>query len=58
MSGKVGEGDVIVEVSQPCAKCGKAAHIVMKDGRPLCASCYREERTPPPPAPPPPQPAA
>ena len=50
MSGKVGEGDVIVEVSQPCAKCGKAAHIVVKDGRRLCATCYREERTPPPPA--------
>ena len=48
MSGKVGEGDVIVEMPQPCATCAKPAHIVLKDGRPLCATCYREARRPPP----------
>ena len=52
MSGKTGEGDVIVEIAQPCTKCGEAAHIVLKEGHRLCARCYREERTreTPPPA--------
>ena len=43
-----GEGDVIVDVAQPCAKCGDPAHLVLKDGRRLCARCYKEERKPPP----------
>jgi len=37
-------GDVIVDDPQPCANCGQAAHIVMKDGRRLCARCFREEK--------------
>lgn len=37
-------GDVIVDNPQPCAKCGETAHIVMKDGRRLCARCFREEK--------------
>jgi hypothetical protein len=51
MSSRAGQGDVIVEIPQPCAKCGEAGHIVLKEGRRLCARCYREERsrdTPPP----------
>lgn len=37
-------GDAVVENPQPCATCGQPAHIVMKDGRRLCARCFREEK--------------
>lgn len=46
MSASDPSGDVIVEGPEPCASCGEAAHIVMKDGRRLCAHCFREEKRP------------
>jgi ribosomal protein S14 len=44
-------GDVIVDNPQPCASCGEPAHIVKKDGRRICARCFRDQHRASPPAP-------